>query len=47
MITETQVAQLVQSMAALEAPAGVDGQWSTEQQEALAPVLATYWQPRL
>jgi len=45
-ITETQVAQLVQAMAALGAPAGVDGQWSAEQQEALAPVLASYWQPK-
>lgn len=46
-ITESQVAQLVQAMAAIGAPAGVDGQWTDEQREALAPVLATYWQPRV
>ncbi len=44
-IAETQVAQMVQAMAALGAPAGVDGGWTDEQKEALAPVLTAYWRP--
>lgn len=42
-ITESQVALMVQAMAAIGAPGGADGQWTQEQEEALQPVLSTYW----
>ncbi|UQZ90123.1 hypothetical protein C4J81_13305 [Deltaproteobacteria bacterium Smac51] len=42
-ITESQVAQMVQAMAAVGTPGGVDGQWTDEQKEALTPILSTYW----
>ena len=45
-LVESQVAQLVQAMAAIGAPGGADGQWTSEQREALTPMLSTYWQPR-
>jgi hypothetical protein len=34
-------------MAALEVPAGVDGGWTEEQLEALDPILAAAWQPKV
>jgi hypothetical protein len=43
-IVETQVAQLIQAMAAIGAPAGADGQWTEEQEQALTPILLTFWQ---
>jgi len=46
-LVESQVAQLVQAMAAIGAPGGADGQWTDEQREALTPMLSTYWQPRV
>ena len=46
-IIESQVALMVQAMATIGAPAGVDGGWTEEQRESLAPVLSTYWQPRV
>ncbi len=46
-IAETQVAQMVQAMAVLGAPAGVDGGWTDEQRKALNPIVASYWQPRV
>jgi Ca2+-binding RTX toxin-like protein len=45
-ITENQVALMVQAMASVGAPGGVNGQWTDEQRDALAPVLASYWQPK-
>jgi hypothetical protein len=45
-IVESQVAQMVQAIAALGAPAGVNGGWTEEQREALNPILASYWQPK-
>lgn len=42
-ISENQVSQMIQAMAAIGAPAGVGGSWTEEQRDALAPVLATYW----
>jgi Ca2+-binding RTX toxin-like protein len=45
-VTESQVALMVQAMASAGAPGGAEGQWTDEQREALAPVLASYWQPR-
>jgi hypothetical protein len=44
-LVETQLSQLLEAMSAIGAPAGTDYQWTTEQQEALAPVLSTFWQP--
>jgi hypothetical protein len=32
-------------MATVGAPAGVGGQWTDEQKDELAPILAAYWQP--
>ncbi len=46
-LAETQVAQMVQAMAALGAPGGVDGGWTEEQQENLNPIVASYWQPKI
>lgn len=46
-VAETQVAQMVQALAAVGAPAGVNGQWTEEQRESLAPVLAAHWQPTI
>ncbi|MDR1045908.1 MAG: calcium-binding protein, partial [Candidatus Adiutrix sp.] len=46
-VAETQVAQMVQAMAALGAPGGVDGGWTDEQREALDPILAAAWQPKV
>ena len=46
-LIQSQVAQLVQAMAAIGTPGGADGQWTDEQREALAPILSTYWQPRV
>jgi Ca2+-binding RTX toxin-like protein len=43
-LVETQVALLVQAMATVGAPAGAGGQWTEEQREELAPILAAYWQ---
>jgi Ca2+-binding RTX toxin-like protein len=45
-ITENQVALMIQAMATVGAPSGAGGVWTQEQQEALAPVLASYWQPK-
>jgi Ca2+-binding RTX toxin-like protein len=45
-LVESQVAQLVQAMAAVGAPGGAGGQWTDEQRETLAPIMASYWQPR-
>ena len=45
-LVESQVAQLVQAMAAIGAPGGAGGQWTEEQRESLTPVLSAYWQPR-
>ena len=42
-LIDNQVALLVQALASFGAPAGVDGGWTEEQREALAPVLTTYW----
>jgi Ca2+-binding RTX toxin-like protein len=44
-LEESQLAQLLQAMASVGTPAGVNGQWTEEQQDALAPILSTYWQP--
>jgi hypothetical protein len=33
-------------LAVFGAPAGADGGWTTEQEEALAPILSSYWQPK-
>ena len=46
-IAETQVAQMVQAMATLGAPAGAMGQWTDEQRDALAPILTSSWQPTI
>ena len=45
-LVESQVAQLVQAMAAIGSPGGADGQWTDEQRETLTPVLSACWQPR-
>ncbi|UQZ88093.1 hypothetical protein C4J81_02250 [Deltaproteobacteria bacterium Smac51] len=42
-LAETQVAQLVQAMASIGDPAGIDGQWTEEQKDNLAPILTSYW----
>ena len=39
-----QLEQLIQALATFGVPQGVDGIWTGEQKEALAPLLATYWQ---
>ncbi|UQZ88783.1 hypothetical protein C4J81_06020 [Deltaproteobacteria bacterium Smac51] len=44
-ITETQVAQMIQAMASIGVPGGVDGQWTDDQKESLSLVLTTYWKP--
>jgi Ca2+-binding RTX toxin-like protein len=44
-LTETQLTQLLQALSAVSAPAGVNGQWTQEQRDALEPILAAYWQP--
>ena len=46
-ITENQVALMVQAMAGIGVPAGVNGGWTEEQKESLVPVLSTYWQPKV
>lgn len=44
-LTNVQMNQLVQALASFGVPAGVDGQWTDEQREAVAPVLSSYWRP--
>ncbi len=46
-IAENQVALMIQAMAAIGAPGAADGGWTQEQQEALAPVLASCWRERV
>jgi hypothetical protein len=46
-VAELQEAQMVQAMAALGAPGGIDGGWTEEQREALDPILAAAWQPKV
>jgi hypothetical protein len=41
----SQLYQLLQAMSEIGAPAGAGCQWTSEQQEALAPVLTAFWQP--
>jgi Ca2+-binding RTX toxin-like protein len=43
-ILEAQMAQFLQAMTSIGTPAGADGQWTEEQEQALTPVLLTYWQ---
>lgn len=45
-LSESQLAQMIQAMAAVGAPAAADGGWTEEQREALTPVISAYWQPR-
>jgi hypothetical protein len=40
-LEESQLAQLLQSMALVGTPAGINGQWTEEQQDTLAPILST------
>ena len=42
-----QVDQMVQAMAALGAPGAADGNWTDDQREALNPIIASYWQPKV
>ena len=42
-IAESQVALMVQAMATVGAPDGSNGQWTQEQEDALQPILSTYW----
>ncbi len=44
-IVNTQMNQLLQAMAGFGVPQGVDGRFTEEQKEAMAPVLSTYWRP--
>jgi Ca2+-binding RTX toxin-like protein len=44
-LLENQLAELLQAMAAVGAPAGVDGHWTTAQEQALAPIILTFWSP--
>jgi Ca2+-binding RTX toxin-like protein len=43
-LVETELAQLLEAMASIGAPAGVSGQWTEEQRDALAPILSVCWQ---
>ena len=45
-LIENQVALMVQAMSSIGVPGGIDGQWTDDQRDALAPVLTSYWQPK-
>jgi hypothetical protein len=45
-LVESQVAQLIQAMATIGAPAGENNQWTEQQQESLSSVISAYWQPQ-
>jgi Ca2+-binding RTX toxin-like protein len=45
-LVESRLTELLQAMNSIGAPAGSDGQWTTEQEQALAPVILTFWQPK-
>jgi Ca2+-binding RTX toxin-like protein len=44
-LVHNQMDLLIQSLASFGAPQGVDGKWTEEQRESLAPILSSYWQP--
>ena len=44
-IVNTQMNQMLQAMAGFGVPEGMDGRFTEEQKEAMAPVLSTYWKP--
>ena len=43
-LVHTQVDLRIQALASFGAPQGVDGKWTEEQKEDLAPILSSYWQ---
>jgi Ca2+-binding RTX toxin-like protein len=45
-LLRTSVAQMIQAMAALGAPAGIGGVWTYEQEQELSCLISTYWQPK-
>lgn len=44
-LANTQMNQMLQSLAVFGAPAGIDGHWTEEQREGVNAVVAGYWRP--
>jgi Ca2+-binding RTX toxin-like protein len=45
-LIESQLNQLLEAMASFGSPAGVDGNWTEEQQASLGLIIAAFWQPK-